>query len=122
MLYGREREQAGIERLLDGARQGRSGVLVLRGEPGIGKSALLDHAAGAAEGFRVIRAGGVEYEAELPFAGLHLLLGPVLDRLPDLPGPQRRTLERAFGLAEPAVGQNVPGAARPTGCWPVWRC
>jgi len=101
VLYGREPEQAAIERLLDGARQGRSGVLVLRGEPGIGKTALLEYAAGpAADGFRVIRAAGVEYEAELPFAGLHLLLGPVLDRLPDLPGPQRRTLERAFGLAE----------------------
>ena len=104
MLYGREHERAGIERLLADARQGRSGVLVLRGEPGIGKTALLDHAAGTAEGFRVIRAAGIEYEAELPFAGLHLLLGPALDRLPALPGPQRRALERAFGLAEPAAG------------------
>jgi DNA-binding CsgD family transcriptional regulator len=104
VLYGREHEQAAVERLLDGARQGRSGVLVLRGEPGIGKTALLDHAAGAAGDFRVIRAAGVEYEAELPFAGLHLLLGPVLDRLPGLPGPQRRTLQRAFGLSDAAVG------------------
>ena len=104
MLYGREPEQGAVEGLLDGARQGRSGVLVLRGEPGIGKTALLDHAVGAAEGFRVIRAAGVEYEAELPFAGLHLLLGPVLDRLPDLPGPQRRALERAFGLTDAAAG------------------
>ncbi|QMU69231.1 AAA family ATPase [Streptacidiphilus sp. P02-A3a] len=110
MLYGREHERAGIERLLAEARQGRSGVLVLRGEPGIGKTALLDHAAGAAEGFRVIRAGGVEYEAELPFAGLHLLLGPALDRLPVLPGPQRRALERAFGLVEPDAGATA-GAA-----------
>jgi DNA-binding CsgD family transcriptional regulator len=106
VLYGREDEQAAIGSLLEGAARRRSGVLVLRGEPGIGKTALLDHAAGAAAeaGFRVIRASGVEYEAELPFAGLNLLLGPALDRLPALPGPQRRSLERAFGLAEESAG------------------
>ncbi|MFD0348196.1 ATP-binding protein [Kitasatospora aburaviensis] len=91
MLYGREREQAVVEALLDGARSGRSGVLVVRGEPGIGKTALLEHAVAAAGGgFRVIRATGVEYEAELPFAGLSLLLAPGLDRLSALPGPQQR--------------------------------
>ncbi|MFJ9695898.1 ATP-binding protein [Kitasatospora sp. NPDC101183] len=101
MLYGREGEQAAVERLLAAARDGRSGVLLLRGEPGIGKTALLDDAvARAGSGFRVIRAAGVEYEAELPFAGLSLLLAPGLDRLPALPGAQRRALERAFGLAE----------------------
>ena len=118
MLYGREHEQAAVERLLDGARAGRSGALVLRGEPGIGKSALLEHAAAAAGAdFRVIRAAGVEYEAELSFAGLSLLLAAGLDRLPGLPGPQRRALEGAFGLAEvtgedPAeVTGAAPGAA-----------
>ncbi|KJK57447.1 AAA family ATPase [Saccharothrix sp. ST-888] len=117
MLYGRAEEQAAIDRLLDEARVGRSGVLVLRGEPGIGKSALLDYAeraaltgAGAGAGvaavavesvpFRVIRATGVEYEADLPFAGLSLLLAPGLDRLSALTAPQRRSLEAAFGLVD----------------------
>ncbi|WP_327678652.1 helix-turn-helix transcriptional regulator [Kitasatospora sp. NBC_00458] len=101
MLYGREREQAAVDALLDGARDGRSGVLVLCGEPGIGKTALLDHAVAAAgDAFRVVRATGVEYEAELPFAGLSLLLAPGLDRIPALPAPQRRSLEAAFGLGE----------------------
>ncbi|MFF1786425.1 AAA family ATPase [Kitasatospora sp. NPDC058243] len=101
MLYGREHEQSVVAGLVDAAREGRSGVLLLRGEPGIGKTALLDHAVGrAGEAFRVVRAAGVEYEAELPFAGLSLLLAPGLDRLHALPGPQRRALEAAFGLAE----------------------
>lgn len=104
MLFGRAREQAAVDELLDGARQGRSAALVLRGEPGIGKSALLEYAARrAAEGagpLRLIRVTGVEYEADLPFAGLHLLLGPWLDRLAALPGPQRRALQAAFGLAD----------------------
>ncbi|WP_031067605.1 ATP-binding protein, partial [Streptomyces sp. NRRL WC-3742] len=101
MLYGREGEQAAVESLLAAARDGSSGVLLLRGEPGIGKTALLDDAvARAGSAFRVIRAAGVEYEAELPFAGLSMLLAPGLDRLPSLPGQQRRALERAFGLAE----------------------
>ena len=111
MLYGREHEQAEIDRLLDGARAGRSGVLVLRGEPGIGKSALLAYAeAAAGADFRMIRVTGVEYEAELSFAGLNLLLAPGLDRLPGLPGPQRRSLEAAFGLADgPPGGSDGPG-------------
>ncbi|PYC85057.1 helix-turn-helix transcriptional regulator [Streptomyces tateyamensis] len=105
MLYGRARERAAVARLLAEAAGGRSGVLVLRGEPGIGKSALLrDAAEQAGERFRVLRASGVESEADLPFAGLHLLLAPALDRLAALPGPQRRALEVAFGLAEPAPG------------------
>ncbi|OKI24535.1 helix-turn-helix transcriptional regulator [Streptomyces sp. CB03911] len=115
MLFGRGAEQAAIGRLLDEARGGRSGVLVLRGEPGIGKTALLEHAASAAgPEFQVIRATGVEYEAELPFAGLTLLLAPGLDKLPALPGPQRRALEGAFGLAEesgPAGGRLLTGLA-----------
>ena len=106
-LYGREHEQAAVDALLTAAaRQRRSGALVLRGEPGIGKTALLDHAAdvAAGSGFRIVRATGVQYEAELPFAGLSLLLAPALDRLPGLPAPQRRSLERAFGLAETEAG------------------
>ncbi|MER6359346.1 AAA family ATPase [Kitasatospora sp. NPDC001527] len=107
MLYGRERERAAVDALLDGARDGRSGVLVLRGEPGIGKTALLEYAVSAAgDGVRVIRATGVEYEAELPFAGLSLLLASGLDRLDALPGPQRRSLEGAFGLGEAPGGAD----------------
>ncbi|MFJ4666685.1 helix-turn-helix transcriptional regulator [Kitasatospora purpeofusca] len=107
MLYGRERERAAVDALLDGARGGRSGVLLLRGEPGIGKTAVLEYAVAAAgDGFRVVRATGVEYEAELPFAGLSLLLSSGLDRLDALPGPQRRSLEGAFGLGEPAGGAD----------------
>ncbi|MEV7023228.1 AAA family ATPase [Kitasatospora sp. NPDC093558] len=114
MLYGREREQAVVDGLLDGARDGRSGVQLLAGEAGIGKTALLDHAVAAAgDGFRVIRAAGVEHEAELPFAGLSLLLAPGLDRLPTLPGPQRLALEAVFGLtAEPVpTGRLLTGLA-----------
>ncbi|WP_345706567.1 AAA family ATPase [Kitasatospora paranensis] len=108
MLYGRAGEQAAIEALLTGAREGRSGALVLRGEAGIGKTALLDAAAeAAAPDFRVIRAAGTEYEAELPFAGLQLLLAPALDRLDALPAPQRRVLAGAFGLADPAPGDRL---------------
>ena len=77
---------------------GRSAVLVLRGEPGIGKSALLEYAAERAEGRRVLRATGVEWEMELPFAGLHQLCAGLLDGLGRLPAPQRDALATAFGL------------------------
>jgi len=106
VLYGRAAEQSVIDELLAGTRAGRSGVLVIRGDPGIGKTTLLDYAARSADaaggpgrvGMRVIRGGGVESEAELPFAGLHLLLGPALDRLPALPQPQQDALGVALGL------------------------
>ncbi|MFE2866640.1 AAA family ATPase [Embleya sp. NPDC059259] len=98
MLYGRDSELRTIERLLADARGGRSGVLVVRGEPGIGKTALLDHVL-ADTSLRTIRGTGVEYEAELPYAGLSLLLRPALDHLDRLPDPQRQALAAAFGLA-----------------------
>ncbi|MYW03585.1 ATP-binding protein, partial [Streptomyces sp. SID3343] len=98
MLYGRDSELKTIEQLLAAAEEGRSGVLVLRGEPGIGKSALLDHVVANTE-LRTIRGTGVEYEAELPYAGLSLLLRPALGCLGRLPEPQRHALEAAFGLA-----------------------
>ncbi|MFF4651825.1 AAA family ATPase [Streptomyces sp. NPDC001380] len=108
MLYGRAEEQAAVDRLLAGAGDGRSGVLVLRGEPGIGKTALLEYAArSAGPGFRTVRAAGVEHEAELPFAGLTLLLTPGLGHLAALPGPQRRALESAFGLAGHGPGDRL---------------
>jgi len=99
-LLGRARELGILRRLLDGARDGRAGVLVVRGEPGIGKTALLDWLAGQAPGFRVIRGLGVESEMELPFAGLHQLCAPLLSRLGSLPGPQQRALSVALGLTD----------------------
>ena len=103
MLYGRASELARIEELIATARAGRSGVLVLRGDPGIGKSALLDHAAASAGDLRVMRTSGIESESELPYAGLHLLLRPALGRLDALAEPQRNALAAAFGLG-PAKG------------------
>ncbi|MEW9532064.1 AAA family ATPase [Microbispora sp. NPDC049125] len=108
MLYGRAAEQSVIESLLSDCREGRSGCLLVRGDPGIGKTALLDHAAATAAGdLPVLRATGIESEAELPFAGLHLLLRPVLDRLDALPEPQSRALRAAFGLAPAEAGDRL---------------
>jgi len=97
-LRGRSRQCGTVDGLLADVRAGRSRALVLRGEPGIGKTALLGYAADAAPDFRVARAGGVESEMELPFAALQQLRGPMLDRLDRLPGPQREALAVAFGL------------------------
>src|ERR1700685_163539 len=91
---------------------GGSRVLVVRGEPGVGKSALLDYLAGRAAGCRVVRAVGVESEMELAFAGLHQLLASMLDRLDRLPGPQREALRTAFGLsAGPGPDRCLVGLA-----------
>ncbi|MEU8787078.1 LuxR family transcriptional regulator [Streptomyces sp. NPDC048637] len=98
MLLGRHAERKAIERLLADARSRRSGVLVVRGEAGMGKTALLEYARGAASGFRVERAVGVESEMEFAFAGLHQLCAPLLDRLGALPEPQQAALGVAFGL------------------------
>ncbi|WP_344951194.1 ATP-binding protein, partial [Actinomadura miaoliensis] len=96
-----------IDRLLADVRLGRSGALVLRGEAGIGKSALLDYAAAAAgDGVRVLRGAGVEPEMELPFAGLHLLLRPALEGIGRLPAPQAEALRGALGLV-PAPGKDL---------------
>lgn len=98
MLHGREAEQATIDDLLTGARAGRSGALVLRGEAGIGKSALLDYA--AAQGIPTVRSAGIESEAELPFAALHLLVRPGMELVRQLPPRQREAMEAAFGLGD----------------------
>jgi DNA-binding CsgD family transcriptional regulator len=95
-LLGRRSECAALEALTDAARSGDGGALVIRGVPGVGKTALLDQLAASAEGMRVARAAGSESEAELAFAGLHQLCMPALDRLACLPGPQRDTLQAAF--------------------------
>ncbi|MFC7106463.1 ATP-binding protein [Nonomuraea rubra] len=95
-----------IARLLDGARERRSAVLVVRGEAGIGKSALLGYAAARADGMRVLRGGGVESESELPYAAAHQLLRPVADRLAAIPAGQAAALRAAFGLGEPVEGDR----------------
>ncbi|XVV15015.1 helix-turn-helix transcriptional regulator [Actinoplanes sp. CA-131856] len=102
-LLGRHAETAAIERLLTAARAGTSGALVLRGEAGIGKTALIDHALAHAADQHVIRAAGVEAERELAFAGLHQICAPALDRLARLPAQQGRALSTAFGLSAGAA-------------------
>ena len=97
-LVGREREQALIDLLLAGARRGESGSLVVRGEPGIGKSALLEYAADRAGDMVVLTTAGVEAEADLAFAGLYGLLRPILEHLYGLPAIQSSTLAGALGL------------------------
>src|SRR6266853_952518 len=99
-LLDRQPERAVLDNLLGDLRSGRGRALVVRGEAGVGKSALLEYVAGAASDMRVARAVGVESEMELAFAGLHLLCAPLLDRLERLPGPQRDALGVAFGLRE----------------------
>jgi DNA-binding CsgD family transcriptional regulator len=99
MLYGRRGECEQLDRLLAGVRSGRSGALVVLGEAGVGKTALLDYVVQAAADLRVARAAGVESEMELAYAGLHQLCGPMLDHLGALPAPQRTALATAFGLA-----------------------
>src|ERR671922_1079393 len=103
MLLGRGNECAVIDRLLEGVRAGRSGALVVRGEPGVGKTALLEYAIDAAPDLRVVRAVGVESEMELAFAALHQLCAPMLDHLDRLPGPQHDALGIALGLRAGAV-------------------
>ena len=100
-LRGRERESGRIASLLDDARAGRSAVLVLRGDAGIGKSALLRQSVvEAGDDLPVLSAVGLESESDLAFAGLHQLLHPVLDRLECLPGPQAESVRRAFGVED----------------------
>jgi DNA-binding CsgD family transcriptional regulator len=96
-LLGREREVEALRRLIEAAQRGQSGVLVVGGEPGIGKTALVEHVVESFPGCRVLRAIGVESEMELPFAALHQLCGPVLNRVDELPSPQRQALDLIFG-------------------------
>jgi DNA-binding CsgD family transcriptional regulator len=97
-LWGRRAQCIALDGLLADVRAGRSRALVVRGEPGIGKTALLRYAADTAQDFRVARTEGVESEMELPFAALQQLCGRMLDRLDQLPAPQRDALGVAFGL------------------------
>src|SRR5215470_14573181 len=113
VLRGRGSECGALDRLIEAVRAGASRVLVVRGESGVGKTALLDYLAGHAPGCRVVRAAGVETEMEFAFAGLHQLCAPMLDHLGRLPVPQRE----AGGLsAAAAFGERAalltPGPAR----------
>jgi DNA-binding CsgD family transcriptional regulator len=98
VLQGRRVEREALERVLEAVRGGQSRVLVVCGEPGVGKTALVASAIGSASGVRVMRAGGVESEMELAFAALQQLCAPLLDRLDRLPAPQQDALAVAFGL------------------------
>jgi DNA-binding CsgD family transcriptional regulator len=98
-LRGRHNECAALDRLLQDVRAQQSRVLVLRGEAGVGKTALLEYLVANASGCRVARAAGVESEMELAFAGVHQLCAPMLSQLEHLPGPQRDALRTAFGLS-----------------------
>src|SRR4051794_32930014 len=97
-LLGRRSECDALSGLVAATKAGRSQVLVVRGDPGIGKTALLDFVQERAAGCRIARAAGVESEMELAFAGLHQLCAPYLDPLDSLPAPQQQALGIAFGL------------------------
>ena len=99
-LRGRRNECAALDRLVENVRAGQSRVVVLRGEAGVGKTALLEYLLERASGCRIARAAGVESEMELPFAGLHQLCAPMLEHLDRLPSPQGDALGAAFGLRE----------------------
>src|SRR6185312_12025325 len=95
-LKGRRSEREALGELVDALRRGESRALVMRGEPGVGKTALLEHLVEQASGCRMLRASGVQSEMELAFAGLHQLLAPLLDGLEHLPAPQADGLRTAF--------------------------
>jgi len=101
-LVGREHEQAEIGQLLASVRSGLSAALVLRGEAGVGKTALIDDAVAEAADLEIVRLVGIESEMQLGFAGLHQLLMPFLDDMEALPGPQVHALNAAFGLSDVA--------------------
>src|SRR3954467_13660554 len=106
-LHGRRQERVMLDELIGAARSGRSETLVLRGEAGIGKTALLEYAVESALDFRVVRVAGVESEMELPFAALHQLCAPLHDSLARLPAPQRDALATTFGLREGTVPDRL---------------
>ena len=111
-LLGREREREVLDRLLDGVRAGRGGVLVMHGEAGVGKTALLEYAVEAGPEFRIARTFGVEAEMELPFAAVQQLCSPFLDLRERLPQPQHDALDVAFGLRTgPAPDRFLVGLA-----------
>ena len=132
-LSGRARECALLDELIARVRRGESRSLVLRGEAGIGKTALLDHLIASAPDFTVVPGGGGGVEMELAYAGLHQLCGPLLDGLDRLPAPQRDALGIVFGVSAGSapdrflVGLAVlslcrtPPSERPSCAWSTTR-
>src|SRR5260370_31222166 len=113
-LYGRRLECAVLDELVGQVRRGRGTVLVLRGDAGVGKTALLEYVAGRARGCRLARVTGVPSEMELAFAGLHQLCAAMLHRAERLPVPQREALRTPFGRGEGPPPDGVPvGLAGP---------
>ena len=111
-LTGRLSERRALDRFVAAVRAGEGRALVVRGEPGVGKTVLLDYLAGRASGCLVARAAGVQSEMELAFAVLHQLCAPMLDHAEVLPGPQREALRTAFGLsAGPVPDRFLVGLA-----------
>jgi AAA ATPase domain len=111
-LTGREAERRVLGQLVEAVGAGESRALVVHGEPGVGKTALLEYLGGSAPGCRIERAAGVQSEMELAFAGLHQLCAPMLDRLEAVPVPQREALRTAFGMsAGPAADRFLVGLA-----------
>src|SRR4051794_33598438 len=111
-LRGRASERAVLDDVLRAVRSGDSRTLLIHGEPGIGKTALLGYVVESAPGMRVLRAAGVESEMEMPFASLHQLCAPLRDAVEHLPPPQRDALRIAFGLdAGPAPDRFLVGLA-----------
>src|ERR1700716_3614032 len=111
-LLGREREREALDRLLEAATSGHGGGLVVRGEPGVGKTALLEYAVEAGRGFRIARTFGVEAEMELPFAAVQQLCSPFFELMERLPQPQHDALGVAFGLSTgPAPNRFLVGLA-----------
>ena len=111
-LAGRRDELSVLGGLIDAVREGESRVLVVRGEPGVGKTTLLEHVAGQEHDCQVARASGVQSEMELAFAGLHQLCAPMLGRAERLPAPQQDALRTAFGLvAGPPPDRFIVGLA-----------
>jgi midasin (ATPase involved in ribosome maturation) len=111
-LTGRLSERGVFDRFVAGVRAGEGQALVVRGEPGVGKTVLLDYLAGRAAGCLVVRAAGAQSEMELAFAGLHQLCAPMLDHAESLPVPQREALRTAFGLsAGPVPDRFLVGLA-----------
>ena len=111
-MLGREGEREVLDRLLDGVRAGHGGVLAMHGEAGVGKTALLEYAVGAAREFRIVRTSRIEAEMELPFAAVQQLCSPFLELREWLPQPQHQALEVAVGLRTgPAPDRFLVGLA-----------
>jgi hypothetical protein len=111
MLLGRDRELARLGRMLDAAQHGPSSAVIMHGDPGVGKTALLDAAAGIARGFTVLRARPLQAESELPFAGLADLLRPLLGLLDRIPPPQAAALSGALAIGPATPGDRFAAAA-----------